>query len=664
MRCETARLALGEAMDERQSPRAEAETHRRGCPSCTSFARRAWRVREVSRFEVAPPVPDLVPAIMARIEQEARRRRSAWPVPTQPHAPRRRRAPRTVFERRAAVAGLAAGLITGFLLSAGGIVPTERINTAALADEIPGHLVQAAVTLEGYRATFDITELHWTGDVPVRTFVANLAFLAPEGFRAQVSDTTDYPSDEWPRNDLLLVTDGRSWRASGPDPCPQAALPACPRSSRSDRSVTNRAPFDSQTPMPTDVIVPMTVLAASSRVEVSASGRVAGREAVAVELDYQDASPLFDYLRFLGSWRPFFPRDRVVVWLDGRTWFPLRYQVFPAPGAERATWAGQVGLPPEGPAAPVFNAEVRAVSTAPPSADLFASRPGPRASDQGFLDSPTEDPEDPAAGTRAPRRTAGLTLWRAGRFERTPSRPFDMSILAYTRGLTWLTVTEVQGWSQRHLFGVGPFAQQVALGTERAVGYYEPATATEARRVAVHTADGEFLVASNLPRATLLSVAASLPVAGEARPAGWSIHRWSNAVVEEGLTPNDAIPRMSFQVLVPSILPSGYRAASATIVRTPATDGITIVYRRPAAELGGAGMLLYQSTGETLPPPTGDDEQMVQVAGTTGRWSPESHVLDWIDPHGVYRSLAGASFDLTTLLKVAASLVPAGDRIP
>jgi outer membrane lipoprotein-sorting protein len=641
VRCEAAQRAIGEAMDERRSLRAEVESHRRGCRACTAFAQGAWRVREVARFEVAPPVPDLVPAIMRRVETEARRRPLRRPVPSQPLLRGR---------RRVAVLALAAGLVIGFVFTSGGLIPTQRTDREALADEIPRHLVRAAATLEGYRATFEITEHHWTRSVPLRTFVADVAFLAPEAFRVRVRDTTDYPSNEWPRNDLLLVTDGKEWRAVGPDPCPQAALPACPREAPAEHAVSNRAPFDSRTPMPTDVIVPMTVLAASSRVEVTASGAVADRDAVAIELSYQEAAPLFDYLRFLGSWRPFFPQDRVVLWLDEATWFPLRYDVFPAQGAERSLWAAGAGLPAEDPDSPVFTAVARPIDTERPPAQLFVPRLGRQASDQGFRES------GGSADTVQPGVTAGLSLWRAGRYERTAVRPYDLSISAYAKGLTWLTVTQVRRWNQPHLFGVGPFAEEVRLGP--GTGYYEPASTMEPRRVALHTAMGEVLIATNLPRATLLSVATSLPVTGVPRPARWGVHRGSNSLVKVGLSPEEAIAESGFEVMVPTVLPPGYRAVSAATVRSSKSEGITIVYRQRAAELGGDGLRLYQSTGETLPPPTAGDEQVVPMDGITGRWSPQAHTLDWVDAAGVYRSLSGPAFDLTTLLEVAESLRP------
>src|SRR5439155_9484373 len=112
-----------------------------------------------------------------------------------------------------------------------------------------------------------------------------------------------------------------------------------------------------------------------------------------------------------------------------------------------------------------------------------------------------------------PSATPGLRLVRTGRFARTGSRPFDHSVAAYAQGLSWLTVTRVSGWERPALFGVGQFAQRVRLG-DVGVGYYEPATDTEPRRVAVHTADGEVLVSTNLDRATLLEVAATLAIHG------------------------------------------------------------------------------------------------------------------------------------------------------
>src|SRR5712691_10104897 len=639
---------------------AAVERHVQGGPACSDFRGGAWRIREAARFEPAPPVPNLVPAIMARVREEAylpaeaaELRRSSRSIRTKP-----RPAGTGAHGMRARTAmglALAAGLVVGFVLTAGGLVQPRRTNTAALAQEIPHRLVGAAVNLDGYRATFDITELHWTRAVPKRTFLAEVAFRAPERFSVQVHDTTVYPSPAWPRNDLSLVTDGRTWRASGPDPCPQAELPACTRAAPVVRSVIDRAPFDAVSAMPTDIIVPMTVLAAADHLTVAGSGDVGGRASVAVEVAYQDAASLFQYLQFLGSWRPFFPEDRVVVWLDRGTWFPLRYEVFPLQGAERSAWAAQQGLPPEPPGGPVFSATVRSLSTALPPALLFAVRPGPDPQDEGFSDAAV-------GGARptpwAPADTATLRPWRLGSFAPGPSRTYRQTILAYARGLTWLTVTHVTGWDQAQLFGVGPFAQPLAPPSGGGVAYYEPATGTELRRVALHTSAGEFLVVSNLPPATLLRVAGSLPVRGLPEPAAWRVHRSAGQVVEDGLSPAQAIGSVRFTPLVPSYLPAGYRAVAAQTIRTPATEGLTLAYLRPAAELDGVGLRLYEGAGHTLPPATGAGQVAVAVGGALGRWSPEPHLLEWVQG-GVYYSLSGPGFELATMVQIARSLHPA-----
>jgi hypothetical protein len=659
VRCEVAQRNLSAAMDGAEAVSSQVDAHRRSCPNCTRFEEGAWRVRGLVRFDASvPPAPDLVPAVIQRVQDYEADRMLGW-IPD-PHPVRTR-----LYRERFVLATLVTGLIIGIVLTSGGVVPIGTERPEASAEEIPGELLRAAKGLEGYRATFDVTELNWTRAVPRRSFVATLAFRAPESFKAEIRDTSRYPSDVWPRNDLLLITDGRTWQATGPDPCPSAALPACPRASPVTHSVTNRGAFDSRSSMPTDAIVPMTVLAASDRVEVIGPDRVDGRRAVAVDLTYQDGASLFQYLRFLGSWRPFYPQDRVVLWLDAETWFPLKYQVFPAAGRVRSAWASQMGLPAESPEGPIFTVEARSFTRGRPPASLFEVRPARGAPDEGFEDAeipkPRGSPYPPGdAELMTPRIREGLDPWRYGRFARTEVRSYRQTVLAFTRGLSWFTVTRVIGWGQRAVFGVGPFAEPVRL-PRGGLGYYEPATASDPRKLAMHTADGEFLVATNLPRAALIRIAGSLAVKGLPAPANWLVHRWPGGTLVGGLTLQQAVARTPFPVLIPSFLPPGYRAAAAETLRTSATTGVTLVFRRPAAELGGSGLRLFQARGQSLPPATGADQQTVMVGDHPGRWSPQDHLLEWLDG-SIYRSLQGSEFDLGTLVHVAESLRRA--RVP
>jgi hypothetical protein len=646
-------------MDEHRLVGEGTRSHTASCPRCQAFLSRAWRIRELTRFEVAPAVTDLVPQIMALVRTEAQtapasRRlvkrgfppaRRVWRLAGPPRAPRRR-----VVNH--AWVPVAAAALVGFIVGAAvtaGVLPRSAPIPTALAAEIPSKLLGAARALSGYRAAFEITELDWTRAVPKRTFVADVWFRAPEAFRVRVRDTTAYPSAAWPRNDLQLVTDGQSWRESGPSPCPRQALPVCPSTGPRTRTVTGRAPFDPSTILPTDVIVPMTVLAASDRVDVVGSGRVAGRDSVAVGMAYRDATPLFQYLQFLGSWRPFFPDDRVVLWLDRETWFPLRYEVFPAPGSERALWASQAGLPRESSDRSVFSATARSLDTERmPASSSFRVPGSAHAPSEGFSDRP-----EPSM--RRPRWTDGLPRWRSGAFVGSGRGGGSMrrSVLAFADGLSWITVTRVTGWTGRMPFGVGAFAEPVRL--RNGAGLYEAASATDPRRVFIHTRMDEWLVATNLPRAALLRSAGSLPVTGMEIPSSWRVHRWADGVTRTGLSPEQVVASAGFPVQTPTDVPRGYGAVSAEIARVGSDRTLTLVYRRPAAELGGIGMVLTESSAGVLPPPQEAAVQAVAVGRTTARWSPQRHLLEWVDD-GRYRSLSCLDLDLGTLVRVARSL--------
>jgi hypothetical protein len=178
--------------------------------------------------------------------------------------------------------------------------------------------------------------------------------------------------------------------------------------------------------------------------------------------------------------------------------------------------------------------------------------------------------------------------------------------------------------------------------------------------MALHTPDGEILVSTNLPLEALRRVASSLPVRALPEPAAWRIRPWAGGHVEDGLSPGDAMAKAGSHALVPSWLPLGYRAAAAEVVRTPQVRGVTLVFRRPAAELDGVGLRLYQARGQSMPPP-GGEEHAVSVGGVTGRWSAQDHQVEWVSD-GVYRSLTGPAFALSTLLRVADSLRAPEDR--
>src|SRR2546421_3006470 len=163
MRCEQVERVLSSSMDDPLSPPLPdaVRAHAEACPRCRAFDRASWTIRKAARLEVAPPVPDLAPAIMERIAAEGARSPMHGPL-----RPRRRRIPGALGLtgahplRRVIALGLAAGVVAGFVLT-GGLLPNSSPGTAALASEIPQRLVAAAEGLRGYRATFDVVERDW-----------------------------------------------------------------------------------------------------------------------------------------------------------------------------------------------------------------------------------------------------------------------------------------------------------------------------------------------------------------------------------------------------------------------------------------------------------------------------------------------------------------------
>ena len=185
MRCEHVQQLVSAGMDDlvARSLPDEVRDHARSCPACRAFATGAWRIRRASRLELAPAVPDLAPAIMERIAAEGARpaRRRAASLLSVPQVRGRAHLRRVRPLRRAVALGLAAGLVAGFVLTGGGILLRRTPGDAALAAEIPRHLVAAAEGLRGYRATFDVVERHWAAAVPRRSFAARVAYRQRAG---------------------------------------------------------------------------------------------------------------------------------------------------------------------------------------------------------------------------------------------------------------------------------------------------------------------------------------------------------------------------------------------------------------------------------------------------------------------------------------------------
>lgn len=638
MRCETAERELSARLDAAADHRLDAslDVHLATCSRCRAYESGARRLRELVRFEPAPPVPDLVPRIMDRLRVEGARPSRVSPE-----------------WRRVAIAFAASALVAALIV--GGLPGLRRGPRPALATEIPRRIAAASSEVHAFRATFDIVERNFRQSVPVRRFEARIAFGAPERFHARIDDRTDYPSARWPRNDLVVAVDRDTWFASGPAACPREGLPDCATGERETRSVVGREPFDGEALLPTDIVLPVRTLSGSERVRVAALGQVLGRPVATVELAYRDSVPLFAYLHAAGSWRPFFPSDRVRVSLDRETWFPLAYEVRAAGAAERDGWALRNGLPRERPNELLFRASARSFLV-PTRAEVPAA-PGETVPmlDQGFRDVSFEDLASAASfDPIVPGELAGLEPYRAGIFAGA-DRPADELLLSFARGLSWLKIRQTPSWTEPSLYGDVMLPVRVALpggGT----AYYEPATATLGRRLSVHAEGLDVYLETNLPRDRLLEIAASLPVRGAPVPQSWLVRRWPGGVLREQVSLDRAV-EASPDLLLPRRLPSGYRLWTIVLGETGGEAGVTVYFRRPGAELDGVGIRVHQATGTGLPPPLEADVLAVQVGEVPGRYSPTRGELEWVKG-GVYRSIRASGLGLSELLDVATSLAP------
>ena len=640
MNHEQAERLLSARIDgEHLSPRAEAALgrHLSSCATCAAFERGAYRLRDAARFELAPAVPDLVQDIMASVQAE--------PRPAGLRVVRPARSRRALLPRLApAVAGLLVGAIAGSLVVGGPWQDRPR-DAALAAAEVTEGVAAAAMTLDAYQATFAITERNLSVDVSERDLTMRVWFEAPERFRLDIDDETEYPADTTP-TDLRLVVDGSDWYAAGPAPCPSSTCP------QRESLVRNRLPFSTSARIPTDLVLPLTTLADAGGVTVLGRGEVLGRSAVRVEVPFERAAPLFPFLDLgLGEWRPFFPRDRVRIWLDERSWFPLRWEVFPATGAERDDWALRFGLPEEPSREPVFSAVALEASMTAPRPGVFDIPTGVRAQDEGAREIGLTDLGE-AAGFEpvAPTQIGGLELYRAV----LPQGGGGGTLLAYADGLSYVALGESRGWSMQAPFGpVGLQAEEIAL-SGGGVAYFEPATADYGRRISIHAAGTDLYLETNLPRDALLAAAAALPVEGLPMPETWRVRELDGATVSR-VSLEQARTMVAFDVELPRHLPPGFGFASAELVDTGTGLGVTLYLRSKDADAGIGTIRLHLEAAAQLPPATSATQVVVDVGDARGRFTPDRAQLEWVDG-GLYRSLDAPGLSLEQLVAIAASI--------
>ncbi len=598
-----------------------------------AFEAQARKLRASIRIRPAEEIHDLTDRIMDAVAA------SGAPARVPLRSRRSGGGPRPVRTIAPVAAALVVGLVAGSLAVGG---PWQRPSTRpiAAADLVRG-IASAARTLDAYHATFAITE-HGLPGVGIRHLTMDVSFLSPGRYRLDVVDRTRYPTPRTP-TDLRFIANGAATYQRGPTGCPAGIDPRiCPPV---QTVTTVRRDFSPQAPLPTDLVLPLDVLSSPRGVTVMGTGTVLGRPAVEVQLTVRRAAPLFPFLRLGGTWRPFFPADRVVLWLDRSSWFPLRYTVYPSSDPGRVAWELRFGLSREDSSRPIFDVSATAFSTTPPPADAFSI---PRS---GADVVPIADLRDSAgfqpiipiqtADLRAP--TSAVVAPDGGGARQT--------LITYSSGLTYLHVGQLGGGAASNLFDAT--AERVVLPGV-GVAYYQPATADLGRRLLLRTDEGIIALETNLSREELLQVAASLPVRSEGLTPQQRTARVGASLVQV-VTLADARRRAPFRFSPPASLPPGYVLSSALLTRLGGTIGVTLLYRQADSDLVGAPIRLHMEPAARLPAAASAQPAAVSVAGARGRWSPDLSKLEWLRD-GVYYSLDAPGLELEPLLAIALSI--------
>jgi outer membrane lipoprotein-sorting protein len=631
--CDRAQAAISERMDgERLSGRvaAAADAHAAACAACRTFAERAADLRSAVRIRPAERIPDLVDPIMAEV---------ARAVPAGRRLRRRPARPRSLGPVAAA---LVVGIVAGSVV-VGGPWQDRGTRTKATAGDVGRGVRSAARRVDAYHAVFAITERGLSPSVPTRSLQAQVWFSAPGRYRIDVRDTTSYPSDAWTPTDLTYVENGSATLLSGPSGCP-AGLPAtpCPPT----RTVTQeRSPYSTEAPRAADLVVPLDVLANPRGLTVERTGTVLGRPAVLVGMSFARAAPLFPFLELGGTWRSFFPEDRVELWVDATDWSPLRWTVYPSEDPARDDWELRFGLLPELPGTPILDVIATQSDHVRPAPDRFAlAGAAPNvpldelAARVGFHPvTPTVTDDLALTGAESPPEGAGS----------------PQSLLTYSSGLTYLRVGERRNWAASQPFGpVSADAEQVRVGD--GVAYYEPVAGGLGRRLAIHTRDTNLYLETNLPRDQLLAVAASLPLSGTELPVGWRVQQVAGARTER-LTLAQAKARTSFAFDVPASVPGGYVLASVQHAVVRGVESVTLDLRQPDSDLGAGPIRIHLEAAAALPPAASADQVTVPLGDVEARWIPSQWRLEWV-ADGIYHSVDGPGVDPGILEAVAASV--------
>jgi hypothetical protein len=257
--------------------------------------------------------------------------------------------------------------------------------------------------------------------------------------------------------------------------------------------------------------------------------------------------------------------------------------------------------------------------------------------DAGFRASPTGDTltRVPSPATPPP----GFTPYRAGTVTTGGGPP--VAVRSWSDGRAWFTVRSTAAWPGGHLFGdLGLDVRPVDLG---AAG--QAYASSDGRRIGLHAAGLDVVVAGSLRPGDLLAIAADLGVVGQTVPDDWAEAR-------------TARPQEADAALPGRLTAGALEGFGDPALRVTADDagGVTVTEARSGP--GDRAFVLTQRPGTALPPPQGGDEVGVGVRGTVGRARLAEGELAWVEG-GVVCTLRSEGLALGELASIAERLEPA-----
>lgn len=600
MSCDHARRLASAAIDDELDPvdSSALTAHLAVCDDCRRFEADLHRLRQRLRLQLVTPIPDIATRVVEELEAQPRAGRD-W----------------AAVARMAAIFVLA--VVTG--AAAVGISGPEPV----LAEALSRRLLTAQDSLTSMKAKVRIVERGWHDDVDTRTYTGTLNYLAPESVALHLRDTTTYPSPSWPPNDIDVVVAEARAGSRALRPCPRALQPGC-LAERRTTLLTGRPPFDATTPVPLDLVMPVTSLGAHSTPHLLGVRRAAGQVQVGVRVTAAQIAPLLEGITGSGNWRSIHPADTADVWLDDATLTPRQVAVVPADDPDRRRWAASEGY--DDPAGtPVLSITFADVET---NTDLNSNSFGlpaarRRAADAGFVQGPME------AAAVPQWLPPGIVSQRRGRQGTT-------LISTWSDGRAWLRVAASPQWQGGRLFGdLGEVIRRVEL----------PAAGTayvsaSGRGIGLHSSSLDVAVTGSFDEATLLRVADSLGLRGVAVPRSWR---------ESSTATITAAAREMPGLLHANDIP-GFAAPAVRID----SGVVTLAY----AGAGAREFVVVQRTGDVLTPPFDAHVVGVRVRDHDGRYTPARGELEWVEQDRTVL-IRSETLGLRELLAVADLLEPA-----